>query len=371
MGWKPPSDPDLPPCPYVPGFSIKATEHEPPAPFGQGGYSFGTRPSLPRKWIGETPRTKQVLENPPQSTQWPSTTPPPTAVLNITEAIRTGQDRGAQLVVCQVHLDGQENPFTAVAKIYDPLYYSHCSVFSDSTPRDVVSAADYDYSREAVAYRHIEATKNLQKPGFAPEYYGSWTFELDLTRQGKVNKRSVRLILIEAIAGSSLLSLYTTKDRNAVPNAFQYNEAYRLDVIAEFLEGFVKQRHSGLDQRDLAPRNIMVSPSPQETMPPGSIPRVVLVDYNESVVYKYTKYARFLKQNSSLPINPAEMFWSDSTMRAEFYGWTPIEWYTPGQGNQSFQKWLLSRFGGDNMSRFAPITKELEFESYDVDWSLF
>ncbi|GAW23872.1 hypothetical protein ANO14919_134490 [Xylariales sp. No.14919] len=63
-------------------------------------------------------------------------------------------------------------------------------------PNDFVWQADMDYSREAAAYNHLEAAMKLQLPGFAPRYYGSWTFELPVTGN---RRRAVRLILIEYI----------------------------------------------------------------------------------------------------------------------------------------------------------------------------
>ncbi|KAI1347451.1 P-loop containing nucleoside triphosphate hydrolase protein [Xylaria sp. FL0043] len=362
MFWGPPPDPDQPQCPYMPGFVMQITEHEPPPPFGQPTYPLGTRYNPPDTWLGETPQTLQVLENPPQDTRWPSSTPPRTAVFNITKEISTGQDRGAQLVAGNVLVCGQKSPYTAVAKIYDPLYYFPRHDFAQSVPRDVVSAADIDYSCEAAAYRHLQKTKSLQKPGFAPEYYGSWTFELPLTVRGKHYKRSIRLILIEHLPGSCIRDLYRREHGdghwdNSEPNAFHYDEAYRLDVLAEIFEGVVRQHHAGINQHDLAPRNVMLVPSPEDAISPRSVPRVVLIDYNGARVYEFTKYGRLPSQDLSLPVNPARYFWHSRP--TDFYGWAPTRWYYRHQGNRAFQEWLLNRFGGNNLNRFSLIEEKL------------
>ncbi|KAI0468045.1 hypothetical protein F4859DRAFT_492479 [Xylaria cf. heliscus] len=357
-GSSPPPDVDHPPLPYVSGFVLQVKEHHPPPPFGPGGYSPPTYPYKMSAWIRTVTQTQQVLASPLQDTKWPSDTSPRSGVVTITKTISVGEDRGAQLVVCNVLIRGQKEHYTAAAKIYDPLYYPFTGIISNG-PQNVVWLADADYSREAAAYRHLQTTKNLQKPGFAPEYYGSWTFDLALTHQGKVYKRSVRLVLIEHIAGPSILDLYKSNPRepNIEPNAFHYNEAYRLDVLAEIVEGVAKQVHSGLYQKDLSARNVMLVPGPPQTMPPLSVPRVALIDYNASVIFELTKQGRHPSQYLSLPMNPIDLYWESPPQ--ELDSWVPIEWYD--EGKEHYQQWLLTRFGGEHAGRFAPLQEKLEF----------
>ncbi|KAI0546752.1 hypothetical protein F4679DRAFT_598518 [Xylaria curta] len=362
MDWPPPPDPDRPPLPYMPGLVIQITEHSPPPPFGGGGWYTSSRHLyVPDGLIRRTLPTQQVLMYPPQDGEWPSDTAPRSGVLTITKMMSVGEARGAQIVVCNILISGETKPYTVVAKIYDPLYYPY-----RGEDVDVVWRADMDYSREAAAYRYLQTTKDLQKPGFAPEYYGSWTFDLALTRQGKEHKRPVRLLLIECITGSSILDLYVKNGRYSddSPDGFHYDEAYRLDVLAEMLEGLMKQLHTGLDQHDFAPRNIMLVPSPRETMSPLSVPRVVLVDYNNAHVFKHTKYERHPHEERSLPTNPAEFLWSGPPW--EFQQWVPAKWYSKDW--KSYQEWLLTRFGGKHADRFAPIEKTLDDsnDGYDV-----
>ncbi|KAI1738462.1 hypothetical protein F4680DRAFT_424858 [Xylaria scruposa] len=355
----PPPDPDPPHLPYMPGFVMHVTEHQPPAPFGPGGYPPSEHPYSTESWLEDTPQIQQVLTCPPLDTEWPSNTAPRSGVLTITKLISVGEARGAQLVACNVLLSGQTRPYTAMAKIYDSLYYPFRNTLY-GPPNDVVWKADMDYSREAAAYRHLQTTEQ-QKSSFAPRYYGSWTFDLALMWQGKLYTRPIRLLLIEHITGSSVLSLYAKNSQvldDASPNAFHYDEAYRLDVLAELLEGVLRQLHTGLNQKDLSPRNVMLVPSPHEAMPPLSMPRVVLIDYNIAVVSEHTKYGRHPHQDLSLPMNPAEFYWSDLPL--EFRGWFPARWYK--QDRRSYQEWLLSRFGGKNANRFAPIQDKLEFD---------
>ncbi|TGJ79954.1 hypothetical protein E0Z10_g8797 [Xylaria hypoxylon] len=358
-----PPDPDRPGCPYIPGFAMQVTEHHPPAPFGQGGYGVPKhRYEISDSRLGTTPQTQHVLADPPQETEWPSNTPPRSAVLTITNTISIGEAHGAQLVACHL-LSDQEEPYAVVAKIYDALYYP--SHDHGNTPRNPVRDADCDYSREALAYRHLETTKRSQKPGFAPKYYGSWTFGLTLTAQGNVHKRPIRLILIERLAGSSIRDLCTheSPDPDVANNAYHLNEAYRLDILANILEGRVKQLYSGLDQNDLAPRNVMLVPSPQETMLPGPEPRAVLIDYSISIVYEFTKYGRNPFHHLIRPQNPAERYWSSPPL--DLQGWVPSEWFY--QDQRSYQEWLLTRFGGSNAINFAPIKEKLVFKDEEPD----
>ncbi|KAI7773848.1 hypothetical protein LA080_009725 [Diaporthe eres] len=61
-------------------------------------------------------------------------------------------------------------PFEAVAKIYDPLYYSFSSDIGNY-PCDVVLRADEDYAQEVAAYECL--TRAGQTGSFAPAYFGS------------------------------------------------------------------------------------------------------------------------------------------------------------------------------------------------------
>ncbi|KAI0532581.1 hypothetical protein GGR58DRAFT_489612 [Xylaria digitata] len=347
----PPPDPDRPRSPYIPGFVMQIIEHYPPAPFGEGGHGPSKHP-----YIGvedpRPPQTRLILAEPPQETQWPSEAPPRNAVLTITNIISVSEARDTQLVACQLLIGGQEQPYTVVAKIYDALYYRYYAV-------NVVELADKHYSREAHSYRHLEATKALQKPGFAPEYYGSWTFELPLTAQGKVHTRAVRLILIEQLSGSSLLDLF--KYTSTGPNAFHLDEAFRLEVLANIFVGIVKQLSSGLDQNDLAQRNVVLVPSPQGgAMMPQSVPRVVLIDYNIAIIHEKTKFGHPFKDDSR-PRNPMQFFWYCPPL--DLRGWISTEWFY--RDRNSYRRWLIERFGGSSAADFAPIDEKLEFDDED------
>lgn len=351
--WTPPLDPAKPTCPYLPGFEVEIKAHTPPPPFGGRCYGRGTRPSLPDAWLKSVTQTKLVLTYPPLETAAPSM--PMAAQLTITESLAIGCSRGPQLVVCSITpKTSGATPFTAVAKVFDPLYYS----FSDnlvSMPVDVVRMADQDYSREADAYEYLR--KVGQTGLFTPKYFDSWTFNLPISHEDKTYPRPVRLVLMEYLNGTSIKDLYA--QNSPAPNieldALHLDKEYRLGVLARLLEGVVRQKHAGLDQRDLAPRNVILVPKIQEK--PGSSqppPRVVLVDYNNAIVYEKTTYGAI--PVSKLPRNPMEVYWTESL--PEFAGWIPLEWYS---NPRLRQEWLRDQFGGDRESHYAPISHKLDF----------
>ena len=314
---------------------MRATEHKPPAPFGRfGRYPPGTWRGPPEDLLAKLPQTRHVLEYPPQDTQWPCGKPRRTATITVTERIPNGSDQRAKIVVCQVLVAGNNKPYTAVAKIYDALYY----VPLESEGGYVVMYAEWDYSCEAAAYNTLQTTEKPQTPGFAPAYYGSWTFDLSLVLQGKMYKRSVRLILIEHIQGTSIRNLFTPKHSKSEPDAYHYDEAYRLRVLAQLLEGVVRQKHAGLDQADLYPRNVMLVPDPRKVTKPLSAPRVVLIDYGQAYITKYSRHGPIpFFEDKPLPPNPAQYFWSDGLN--EFYGWCPAKW-TTSEGLKALRLWM-------------------------------
>lgn len=357
--WSPPEDPQRPNCPYLPGFAVNIQAHVPPAPFGSSYYDSKARTIVGAESLGSMTQTKLVLNHPPLETAPPLH--PNTCRLVVTKSLTIGNARGAQLVVCSITPTTSifSEPFVAVAKIFDPLYYSYSDDLVDA-PVDVIWEADKDYSHEAAAYEHL--IKVGQAGTSAPKYFGSWTFTLPISDAGMTLDRPIRLLLIEHLDAPSMMNLFSknTPGPQGRPNALHYDEEYRLEVLARLLDVVVRQRHRGLDQRDLAPRNIIIIPPPyygQVVGPDLPEPRVVLVDYNHAIVFAKTKYAEQFCQDSELPWNPAEWLWDESL--PELYGWIPPEWYEdPGRR----QEWLLQRFGGSIKALYAPLREETHIE---------
>ena len=344
--WRPPADPDKPPCPYRTGFTVDIKSHVPPTPFGGRDYGRGPRATVSQHDLRSLKQTELVMANPPLKTADPPV--PRIHTLSVTRELAVVDGRGAQLALCTIKPKGAagHGPFQAVAKIYDSLYYSFRHKDVPSVPCDVTWLADQDYSREAAAYEHLQTVG--QAGSFAPRYFGSWTCSIGIGNTTR--SRPVRLILIEYIQGPSIRELCC---------ATRFGEAYRLEVLARVLDGDAKLRLSGINQRDLAARNVLLEfPSGlQEAAQPDTIPRLVLIDYNISIVYAKTKRKIGPYASMTLPPNPMLIHWDNPLQ--EFRGWIPAEWEaTP----RLRQQWLRNRFGGtDAMASYAPVVENLEF----------
>ncbi|KAH6855074.1 hypothetical protein B0I37DRAFT_363867 [Chaetomium sp. MPI-CAGE-AT-0009] len=297
------------------------------------------------------------MANPPLETADPPV--PQIHTLSVTRELAVIDGRGAQLALCTITPKSSvgHEPFRAVAKIYDPLYYSFSHKDFPSVPCDITWSADEDYSREAAAYEHLQAVGEAGP--IAPEYFGSWTFTVSL-QVGKTTppqSRPVRLILIEYVPGKSIRELCA----GPAPAAATFGEAYRLEVLARILDAEAKLRFKGIDHQDLAARNVILhappDPQGQTAAQPNTIPRVVLIDYNISIIYAKTRHKIGPYDGTTLPPNPMRIHWNNVSLQ-EFRGWVPAAW----ENNPRLrQEWLKKRFGGDNLARYAPLNKVLEF----------
>ncbi|KAK4139362.1 uncharacterized protein C8A04DRAFT_40780 [Dichotomopilus funicola] len=330
------------PCSYRDGFTVNVKSHVPPAPFGGRDYGSGPRAAVSQHDLRSLKPTELVMANPPLETADPPS--PHIQTLSVDCELAVIDGRGAQVVLYTIKpMDLTGDGFQAVAKIYDPLYYSFSHKDVPSVPYDVTRFADEDYSREATAYEHLQAVGQARH--FTPKYFGSYTFtaNLQIGKKTPPQSRPVHLILIEYVPGKSIRDLYT----GPAPVAATFDEVYRLEVLARIIDGKAKLRFKGLDQQDLAAPN------------PSSIPRVVLIDYSISVIYVKTMRKIGPYNGTTLPPNPMRIHWNNSLQ--EFSGWIPAMWETSPRPRQ---EWLKKRFGGKNLSRYAPIKKELEFSEY-------
>ncbi|KAG8157196.1 hypothetical protein KVR01_012904 [Diaporthe batatas] len=366
--WEEPEDGLKRPSPYVEDFRATIETHVAPPPFGHSGYNCRDKPrervSMYKLMDSFTTQSEHVLRNPPINTIQRHGKAIETAELVIMEPLAIGDNRGAQVVSVSVTPSGGKDSFCAVAKIFDAMYYPFRNQ-EWGHAQDVVYLADVDYSREASAMALAEEIGEAGRS--APKFYGSWTFSLRVPgRSSDVRTRPVRLVLSELLEGPSMYKLFRrTRVGSAVQmDAYHLPLEYRLEVVARVLEGRVRQLHGGLDQNDLAPRNIIIVPHP-DTQPPGreglleSVDRlrVVLVDYRMSIVYRLSKWRSHPFEKLELPPNPMENFWDQSLY--QFRGWIPPEW---DQKPSLQQQWLVQRFGGNEMiNKYAPIAEELKF----------
>ncbi|KAL2193597.1 hypothetical protein P885DRAFT_71992 [Corynascus similis CBS 632.67] len=303
--WSPPEDLERPPLPYRFVFTITITEQVPPRPFGLPSvYPFIEPPyDTSDEHLKTLTQTELVVNCPPleadKDIHSVASKKSAEATLKVERPIAVEDGRGPQLVACTVTpQNGQGKPFQAVAKIFDPLYYSFENENAPHRPVATTFVADSHYSIEAAAYAHLQKTGHTG--GFAPEYYGSWTFTLPIRHRGIQHER------------------YSA--------ALGFAEEHRLDVLARILDGDTRLEHSGIDQRDLLPRNIMLKLKPEAEDPLGKgrprvVQRAVLIDYNISVVYHMALEEWKYRESTELPLNPIDLFWSTSL--DDFGYWVP------------------------------------------------
>lgn len=149
--WHASKDPDKLNLPYLPGFSIQVSQQAPPPAFSTveelQDLGHQERPRLSEKYLKTVAHTEAVVANPPEE-GIPLPSQAETAQLVITSPIAIGSAQGPQIVACQVTpQEGDRCPFTAVAKIYDPLYYNFEHSIGNY-PRDTVFEADEHYMVE-------------------------------------------------------------------------------------------------------------------------------------------------------------------------------------------------------------------------------
>lgn len=321
----------------------------PPGSSEDGGAS--PRPYLSDDYLESLPQSEIVAAIPPIETAPPAN--PERAKLVVTAPIVIGESRGAQVVSCtifpQSDNDGKAvQPFQATAKIYDPLYYNFKMEMVHHA-EDVIFDADNDYNNEARAYESL--LKANQTGSFAPTYYGSWTFSLPISIKGKRQTRSVRLILIERLHGTTIEE--TRVKNHPEPDmgldSFHYPEEFRLEVMAQVLEGCARQQQIGLNHRFLTGRKILLvqnefdpSSPPKETCGGLPLPRVVLIDYRHTRIEARGDSSYPLP----LPENPALTY-----LRLDgydwFLGWKPREW----EDENLEAEWLVQRFCREGQSQ--------------------
>lgn len=189
-----------------------------------------------------------------------------------------------------------------------------------------------------------------------------------MTVRGIETSRSVRIILIEQLDGMCMQDMMVRNDPDPEEpdDAFHYPEDYRLEVLAMAMHAYVQMLHSGLDQQDFASRNVMLVASTQSSgqVPVISglpLPRVVLVDYNWSVVYdlvddgRHSQRRDYFHARGPNPINPIQLWWG--LPMNNFVGWVPHEWHhTPDLKRE----WLKKRFAGTEQRKIYAMDQEPE-----------
>jgi hypothetical protein len=328
--WRPTRKPCLP---YKKGFKITAMRHEPPEPFGLG-YNTQCRPS-PKGWK-EMSQTDYCISCPPLEGR---TDPDVCKSLTITSTIRTGQHKGAQIVVVND---------TMVAKIFDPLYYSHFNEYH--TVNDVVYDADSDYCHEAAAFTKLQ--ESAQARAVIPAYYGTWTMDIEnpvkVSRSKRaLHTRAVRLILMERLNGICMVNI----------DPFDLRKKLRSTILKKVIVAETLMYDAGVDHRDLSPRNIMISGFDYDH---SDVPisdaqvEVKIMDFNIAEVITHPMYADSMCLG---PLKRCKQEWPSKLYSPiiRYYGHM-AEFSTEGwcsNDDRDAEKWLWRHFRNDD--RYVPV----------------
>lgn len=330
-----------PNLPYVVGLKVKATAHEPPPPFGGRGYDdMSSLPQVRKDWK-ELSQPEFCVSRPPLGG---TALPLAKQLLTITGIIKTGYNRGAQVVVVNNCM---------VAKIYDPFYYRYVNDYGYK--ENVIWNADGDFACECAAYTELQ---QLPAPSeITPAYYGSFTVDVETVMKGSGKLetifRQVPLILIELLRGRTML------DIDARSLSFDLRSAVlRKALVAESLLS-----HVGICHHDFCPRNIMLLGC--DATEPGITPaqietrlKVKIIDFNMSEVFTHPchRCSKSFKEQiatrrlsrSQLP-SPAVRF--NGRMMEFCDGWITCAGYIADQ-------WLWEQFHHDG--RFRPAVWDAE-----------
>lgn len=85
--------------------------------------------------------------------------------------------------------------------------------------------------------------------------------------------------------------------------------------------------------------------------------RVVLIDYNNAIVWELSKYGKLPAQLARLPPTPMKHFWNSSLL--DLSGWVPPEWW---RNQRPYHEWLRREFDDEKKTPYEPVREELELD---------
>lgn len=316
--------PGPPPASYAIGTSLVAKRHTPSAPF-EASYSDVYKADLNAG--NAISKLGWCLSHPPHLG---TTHPEDTRCFTITQAIRAGEDRGAQILLTNDRL---------VAKIYDPLHYNFIDHDFDRKI-DVVITADRDYSKEAAAYEELRGSP-LQGC-VMPTYFSSWTLDVPTLVDGKEILREVRMILIEYIEGTCMLNV----------DARKLTKRARVNVMSKVIEAHMDLFIAGVRHYDLAPRNtILTNPSsltqPLDLESPDL--RAYLIDFNVSTLTRI-KFGHRLRRAMHNPL----YYWLGGKCTWAESGWM-------GYDDDETKEWMWNLWGNGEEGKYVVVKQDPAF----------
>lgn len=341
--WTVPPEPLRPTNPYKKGQILEIRKHKACPPFGSEYPDYeGVPEESSERHLRGTTLVELCLDRPAPKGETVTNEEPQT--LKIVKEIRSGDDSGAQIVVCR--FSGSQDEM--IAKIYDPLYYGFAHRMWSDQPRDVVYEAHMDYCREVAAYSELDGPLSGKQ---IPKYYGSWTIQLPLELPGRESTlRDIPLVLMEYIRGTQMTYL----SPEAVP------ESVGMEIVTRIVENWSNISFAGVKHGDVSQRNIMVCLSE-----PDIVERVAFVDFNHAVVSRLDNWERVFSginhgPKPTRPPNPVDSWWGGM-----LYGvageWLPKSWE---MRLRACQEWLYERYG--NSEDYEPPRMDLHWDEENL-----
>ena len=308
-----PVDERKPRIPYVKGWCFTAQQHIPPLPIKlDPGLECTVETIEESKKMKEVDPCELCLQHPPL----PGVDGSSSLELRIHDTIRIGDKCNAQLVVTEIltpnpPVNGLSQGQRVVAKLYDPMY-----IDDDGFYIDPFVIADKAYTWETATYA---ALSDLQGSAI-PHYYGSYSVGIPLGPEPTESKRSVRLILVELISGSSM--------QNTNPYSDQFSEKACQDIMKSIIEFDSLVCSRDILLRDLHPRNVMLA----DRGP-------VFIDFEDAEIGMGAIDAQnefnLLKSRSNPYVSPL-VRWHEDRDRSDFADWTNWEWHPWLQGEFAY-----------------------------------
>lgn len=324
---------EKPRVPYKKGFTITAFRHEPPEPFGLG-YATEWPPEQVR-W-NQLSQVDHCLSRPSRKGRSNHSV---YKTLTVTSTIRTGRDRGAQIVVVNRNM---------VAKIYDPLYYPAHNEYG--IQQDVIVEADGDYSREAAAFEQLQSSTEAR--AIIPAYYGTWSMDVVVeARRNQGNRakitRSVYFVLMERLHGDCMVDL----------DAEQFKEEVRSLILRKAIVAETIICNAGVTHRDVCPRNILIQGSnyDDDDVPICDIEvDIKVIDFNIALVAYHPRTADRLPMDISSQRQESWPFKLPSPIVTRYgrMGEFSAEGWCSNEDREA-EKWLWQQFHNDD--RFRPV----------------
>ncbi|KAH7369291.1 hypothetical protein B0T11DRAFT_338282 [Plectosphaerella cucumerina] len=316
---------------YPPSAIIQLRSHTPPQPFGDGWYKppFNRDPTYQDpQIIAQSTPDDFVFSKMPRDRDTDSFIPPfaqayfgssaqeHEASLRIIKGLATGTEKGSQVFLCEVQASPSEYwkamgynefPKKVIAKIFDPLYYPTISPLAGQH-LDIVSWADKMYAHEAGAYIEIQGHRRDHPviDDMTPNFFGTFS----ITHQDHESRlRHVRVVLVEYIEGTPLTQLCTVQSRRRSSDFLKPIEQVaggmeeRLQIFGRMLHGLVALEKIGVYHQDADPSNILVLGKQGDLKR-----RVVITDFNDSRILRYTKRPLSLSMELPRPLHPRWRF---------------------------------------------------------------